>query len=716
MEERPAVSIIMPSLNVGSYIRECIQSVVSQTLEDIEILCVDAGSTDGTLEVLKEFARKDHRVTVICSDKKSYGYQMNLGLDAAQGEYIGIVETDDWVEPDMFEKLWTAASAHNADMVKCNYYWYRTTPKEEDVPFENLAVCPYGKVFCPSEERTLFTRTPAIWSGIYKRAMLMENGVRFHETPGASFQDTSFHFMVCTVSQRCYLLTEYLHHYRRDNENSSVNSPAKVFCVRDEMLFYEAFLNTRRADRARLEKFFWSLRYEKYRWNYERLAPRFQWEFLSMMYEEFLDARERGVLERAQFCPKDWENVNRLLGNPIRYFRDTCKIYATRPRFSEIFPAKVLVRSKAAAPAVSVIIPCYNAQQYLAETLDSVLTQTELPVEVVCIDDGSDDGTPDILRAYAQKDVRVTVIRQINKGQSTARNVGMGESRGEFILFLDSDDLLAPGAVASLYARARRDELDILYYDGRSFYESEQLRQAYPYYETAYEYSAQLPDVLTGRELFCAMQRDGKYRVSPCLGLYRRDYLVREGISFQEGIIHEDIIFSLVSMLPCLKVGHTQEQFLIRRVRMGSTMTTAKTFMHIYGYLVSVLGMLKFVSETSYHGELDRFVAAETLTVINNTRANYNTLADKATCRSKLSAVELLVLDRVVLQSVQYVAVGTDEAVAIRASASYKIGRLITFVPRKLRSGMRCLREHGLRYTLGRVRAKLRQLFRGGSA
>ena len=115
------VSIIMPSLNVGPFIRECIDSAVNQTLTDIEILCVDAGSTDGTAEILQEYAAKDSRVHFIHSDVRSYGYQMNLGLDAATGEYIGILETDDWTEPNQFEKMYEAAKAQDADLVKSNY-------------------------------------------------------------------------------------------------------------------------------------------------------------------------------------------------------------------------------------------------------------------------------------------------------------------------------------------------------------------------------------------------------------------------------------------------------------------------------------------------------------------------------------------------------------------------------------------------------------------
>ena len=114
----PKVSVIMPCLNMEKYIRQCLNSVVCQTLKEIEIIIVDAGSKDGTLEILREYAREDARIQVLHSDKKSYGYQMNRGIAMASGEYIGIVETDDFIEPDMMAVLYGKAVETGADYVK----------------------------------------------------------------------------------------------------------------------------------------------------------------------------------------------------------------------------------------------------------------------------------------------------------------------------------------------------------------------------------------------------------------------------------------------------------------------------------------------------------------------------------------------------------------------------------------------------------------------
>ena len=104
--DKPLISVIMPSYNVARYIRVCMESVLAQSLQDMEILAIDAGSEDGTLDILREYADKDERICLVHSEKKSYGYQVNLGIQMARGKYIGIVETDDFIEPDMYRILY----------------------------------------------------------------------------------------------------------------------------------------------------------------------------------------------------------------------------------------------------------------------------------------------------------------------------------------------------------------------------------------------------------------------------------------------------------------------------------------------------------------------------------------------------------------------------------------------------------------------------------
>ena len=242
---RPMVSIVMPSLNVGRYVEQCLSSVVAQTLRDIEILCVDAGSTDGTLETIEAFAERDARIKVIHSPVKSYGAQINQGLDAATGKYIGIVETDDWVEPEMFATLVDVAERHGCEVVKSDHIREYGTHSEYSclVPFaENL----YGRVLSPAEDWRVFRFQMMNWTGIFRRDCLMRHGVRCNETPGAAYQDNGFWFSSLAVTERFVAVPKAFYHYRLNNANQSVASVSKSHCVRDEFAFIRAFLERNR--------------------------------------------------------------------------------------------------------------------------------------------------------------------------------------------------------------------------------------------------------------------------------------------------------------------------------------------------------------------------------------------------------------------------------------------------------------------------------------
>lgn len=222
----PKISVIMPSLNVASYIRECMDSVICQTLKELEILCIDAGSTDGTWKILQEYAEKDDRIRLIKSDKKSYGYQMNLGLKAAAGEYIGIVETDDFILPEMYEELYACAKSQNADFVKSDFDVFTAFPEGERL-FLRYSLKKYSGI----RYNTLFTSEDYvdnrqtvdvfIWNGIYKRSFLLENHIVFQETPGAAFQDCGVRYQIALCVRRGFFVNKSYYRYRRDNVSSS---------------------------------------------------------------------------------------------------------------------------------------------------------------------------------------------------------------------------------------------------------------------------------------------------------------------------------------------------------------------------------------------------------------------------------------------------------------------------------------------------------------
>ena len=204
---RVKVSVILPSLNVADYIRECIDSVLQQSLQELEIICIDAGSTDGTREILEEYANKDSRITILHSDMKSYGRQVNMGLKYASGDYIAILETDDWIAPDMYRCLYELAVKEHLDYAAADfdmfyqlqsgaYYFIRHHLFSPDVQDW------YGKILGTEQLATLRSTDYVLWRGIYNREFLNTYHIRLHESPKAAFQDMGFLQQVKTYATR----------------------------------------------------------------------------------------------------------------------------------------------------------------------------------------------------------------------------------------------------------------------------------------------------------------------------------------------------------------------------------------------------------------------------------------------------------------------------------------------------------------------------------
>ena len=312
----------MPSLNVGAYIREALESVVRQTMRDIEIICIDAGSTDGTLQIIEEFAAKDDRIKVIHSDVKSYGRQMNLGLDAAKGDYIALVETDDAVVPNMCERLYAVAVAHGADVVKADYV--RFTGELSDPQCERTVMpCTpnpdlYGKTVDPRTDRRA-VQFSIICGNLYRREFLKGENIRFNETPGASYQDIGFLMQTNFLAKRMHFLQEHFYLYRRDNPNSSINSKGKAFAVCREFDFIRERLAAHGdamrafAGECGREMFFsyWS--------TLHRIGAEFRGEFIMRFSDDLRAAFKRGELRGEVFSKTNWARALAIMTMPLAF-------------------------------------------------------------------------------------------------------------------------------------------------------------------------------------------------------------------------------------------------------------------------------------------------------------------------------------------------------------------------------------------------------------
>ena len=308
----PSVSVVMPVYNAGRFLYQSLDSAICQTLEDIEIICVNDGSTDGSLGVMREYAKSDKRIKVIDKQNGGYGHAMNVGISAATGEYVMILEPDDFMSPDMAECLFDEAKRLECDVVKSNYWEYEGKTGRDS--FENvLDGKTFGKVTNAMDDPWVILIRPCIWSAIYRRQHLIDRRIRFNETPGAAFQDTAFAFKALSSARRISFVENAYLHYRIDNETSSVKSSGKIFNVCDEFAAMESFICDDRERRMRLMPMLQRLKIDTYDWNLGRISEECRELFEDRISLEFIKAKYDGFLDQSLFDETRWARVQYFL-------------------------------------------------------------------------------------------------------------------------------------------------------------------------------------------------------------------------------------------------------------------------------------------------------------------------------------------------------------------------------------------------------------------
>lgn len=218
----PKISVIVPIYGVEKYLKECVDSILSQTFTDLEILLIDDGGKDSCPQMIDEYAQKDSRVIAIHKPNGGYGQTCNVGLQRATGEYISIIEPDDYIESTMYEDLYNIAQQFNSDIVKSGYY--------DNLQLEKVNYCkkvkwhdyiPEDKSFTIKDYPYFLYYHPSIWSCIYKKEFLDKHNIRFVEAPGAGWTDNPFQVQTMCLAEKINYTSEAYYYWRRITNNES---------------------------------------------------------------------------------------------------------------------------------------------------------------------------------------------------------------------------------------------------------------------------------------------------------------------------------------------------------------------------------------------------------------------------------------------------------------------------------------------------------------
>lgn len=216
------ISVIIPIYGVEKYLQECLDSVVNQSFDDIEIILINDGSKDGCPEIIDEYAQRDSRIVAIHKENGGYGHSCNIGLERATGEYVAIIEPDDYIDSEMFKNLYKIAKEYDSDIVKSCFYDNLQTPYLSECKIASWNdYIPEDKSFTIKEYPYFLHYHPSIWSCIYKREFLNRHHIRFVEVSGAGWSDNPFQVQTMCLAQRINYTSKAYYYWRRLNDNAS---------------------------------------------------------------------------------------------------------------------------------------------------------------------------------------------------------------------------------------------------------------------------------------------------------------------------------------------------------------------------------------------------------------------------------------------------------------------------------------------------------------
>lgn len=451
----PRLSIIVPIYNVESYVGQCLESIRKQTFQDWECLLFSDGSKDGSINIMRSFAAEDDRFKIIEKQNEGYGTTCNRGIDMARGEWISIVEPDDFIDPHMYERLLSDTTSENGtvDIVKGSYWLYYDGRDgyTDALQSPNLAnAMPARRMeFSLEEFPEPFYHHPSIWSAVYRKEFLDGQNkssmkIRFEPIPGGGWADNPFFAQTMVLADRIVWTPGKYYYYRQTNPGAST-------FIKDYHLPFDRLRDMREfLEGQHVSK-------EIMRVFYSR-----EFDYVTSVIGEYgFDDKNEDVraLIREVFESMDRKEVflmaDRLRPEFLDYYMDFMGDSYEIHNHADV-----------PQPALSVVLFTHDARSWVVDTFEAYSSFKNLPVEFVVVDAGSQDSTVTVAKEFAQKDKRF-IIKEMDTDATTPELVdaAMNVARGEYIVFVPSHFTVGEGFLRAALAGARRSHADVALLD-----------------------------------------------------------------------------------------------------------------------------------------------------------------------------------------------------------------------------------------------------------
>lgn len=222
---KPFFSIIIPVYNVGQYLEQCLESLVNQSFKNIQIICINDGSTDNSSDILNAYSYMDSRIRVLNQSNRGYGFSINRGMQYVEADYVSIIEPDDYLNLDTYDSFYSEILAFpQADIIKYAYWnFHEDISGKKTEPSNSSFFTLPEKPFKISKYPQLLLYHPSIWSCIYKTSFLKENNLSFIEAPGAGWTDNPFFIASMCLAQNIIWKNKKYYYYRQGHSTASSN-------------------------------------------------------------------------------------------------------------------------------------------------------------------------------------------------------------------------------------------------------------------------------------------------------------------------------------------------------------------------------------------------------------------------------------------------------------------------------------------------------------
>lgn len=557
MISKPKVSVVVPVYNVEGYLEEALTSLQKQTLKEIEILVINDGSKDCSLQIIQEFVTKDTRFKLFDVENGGIGKAFNIGVANAKGEYVAEFESDDYVVLNAYEKLYNTAKKFDTDIVRCN--WTEFSEEGEiirDVLWKNQDL--YNKVIDLTTTDMIVQVYP--WNAIYRRKTLTENNVKWDEEI-KSYGDTGLFWKVNSAANNVVFIKESLYYYRQDNPNSTINniSTKAQYLFKQFKLIRKELIS--QGNFSRFRKQFYQQMFEKYFWVVDKLTELRDENIIKIMDEIASDFKvaliEDKINETDFILTKEFQ---KLVGSPSDYY-------------------KKYIKNKY---KVSIVMPVRNSGMYLRKTLDNILRQSFMDWELIVVENGSTDNSTDILTEYVKKDGRISYFSIGESNPGYARNFGIDKARGQYLQFLDSDDEFEESLLQDAYYRAFDSSADIVIFGMRE--------------KSLNGTTFNVPNGLISNGGRIQGENISLSDVTPYLydKMFLLEYIKKNKFKLLEQSVGEDAYFTYTSLFSTGKIISLNKYLLTRIVRKNGLMSTyAKNYKDEFNLHISMLAWLK---------------------------------------------------------------------------------------------------------------------------